>query len=234
MSLATVNQRGYVADPAAGKSWHTLLLGRGGSDTVVGNGMTSVHYGSVTHTGNGQGLVLDLRLGTADLSHLSTNGATLGTLAFSGVRGVTGTRFDANDGFESFRGDGGDDFIDGGSGYDRVSYRFALEGVAVELAAGRVTSPSSGTDTLRSIENVQGSMFDDVYDARGFVGGGVSTVANVGSAADGVNEFIPEGGNDVIHGSGATRLNYENVMVAVRVDLAAGVADARLDAVRKD
>ena len=237
LSLATVNQRGYVADPAAGKSWHTLLLGRGGSDTVVGNGMTSVHYGSVTHTGNGQGLVLDLRLGTADLSHLSTNGATLGTLAFSGVRGVTGTRFDdtllgglgANDGFESFRGDGGDDFIDGGSGYDRVSYRFALEGVAVELAAGRVTSPSSGTDTLRSIENVQGSMFDDVYDARGFAGGSASTTSNVGSLGA-LNEFIPEGGNDTIHGNGQTRLNYDGVMVGISVDLRAGVADARLEA----
>jgi Ca2+-binding RTX toxin-like protein/methionine-rich copper-binding protein CopC len=238
LSQATINHRGYVTDPVFGRSWHTLLLGRGGSDAVVGNGSTSVHYGSVNHTSNGAGLVLDLREGFADLSNLSNNGVALGTLTFSGVRGVTGTRFNdtlvgglaANDPFESFRGDGGDDFIDGGSGFDRASYRWSADGIQVQMAAGVVVSVSSGTDILRGIESVQGSMFADVYDARNFWGGGASTASNIGSLNSDLNEFQPEGGDDVIFGNGKTRLDYDNVMVAVRVDLREGVADARLDA----
>jgi Ca2+-binding RTX toxin-like protein len=238
LSEATINHRGHVVDPVMGSSWHALLLGRGGNDTVVGNDWTFLHFGSVDHTHDGKGLWLDLREGMADLSNLSTNGITLGTVTFSGVRGTIGTRFDdtligglaANDSFESFRGDGGDDFIDGGSGFDRASYRWSADGVNVQLAAGIVSSTSSGSDTLRSIENVQGSMFADVYDARGFWGGGTSTTANVGSFGSGFNEFQPEGGDDLIHGNGRTRLDYDSVMVAVRVDLREGVADARLEA----
>jgi hypothetical protein len=41
---------------------------------------------------------------------------------------------------------------------------------------------------------------------------------------------MPEGGNDTIYGNGSTGISYENAMVGVRVDLKAGVADARLDA----
>jgi len=44
-----------------------------------------------------------------------------------------------------------------------------------------------------------------------------------------LNRFISEGGNDRIVGNGATGISYENAMVGVKVDLKAGVADARLE-----
>ena len=233
---AKFNHLGYITDPSAGVSYHTLLMGRGGQDTVIGNGQTNIHFGAVDASSNGLGVKIDLtNSGVQDLSHLSTRGLGLGSITFTGVRGVTGTKFDdtlsggVNDKFESFRGDGGNDFIDGRKGYDRADYRFSTDAVTIYLAGGFVTSASQGNDTLRGIEEIRGSMNSDVYDARGYVGGFVSGDANVGSDWWGQNAFIPEGGDDTIHGNGATRIDYSNVMVPVQVDLGNGFADARLE-----
>jgi Ca2+-binding RTX toxin-like protein len=231
----TIAQAGYVTIQGEGVSTMLLLIGRGGSDTVIGNGRTYMHFGAVGSTSNGQGLNIDLLSGTANISNLSTNSIANGTVTFSGVNGLFGTRFNDTmlggvlDSFESFRGSAGDDYIDGRSGYDRAEYRNANEGITVNLAQGVATSLSEGTDTLRSIEEIRGSQFADVFDARGFTGGGTSTTANVGSYWWGQNAFLPDGGNDTIYGNGSTRLNYSFAMVGLRVNLAEGVADARLE-----
>ena len=235
LRLATGNQLGYITNPLRGVNYNTLLLGRGGSDTVYGNGDTGVHYGGVTTSTNGLGLTIDLMTGSADLSNLLNGSVALGTLTFSGLRAITGTKFadtmrgGVNDDFETFRGDAGNDFIDGRSGWDRADYRNATEGVQILLRQGQASSTSQGTDTLRSIEEVRGSMFADVYDARGFDGGYTSETFNVGSGWSGSNQFNGEGGNDTIYGNGSTRVSYDTAMVAVQVDLQAGVADARIE-----
>ena len=170
------------------------------------------------------------------MSNLLSNNVALGTLTFSGARSVSATRFNdtliggVNDEFEQFRGEGGNDFIDGGTGWDRADYRFSTDGVQINLRSGTASSVSQGNDTLRSIEAVRGSMSDDVYDARGFVGGAVSTEFNVASNWLAVNEFSPDGGNDIVYGNGATRVSYEQVAVAVKVDLSQSYADALIDA----
>ncbi|NBU77229.1 MAG: hypothetical protein EBS30_18765, partial [Planctomycetes bacterium] len=213
--LAT-NQLGYITDTANGVSYNTILLGRGGSDTVIGNGKTALHFGAVNGSTDGKGLTIDLKLGSANASNLKNGTVALGTETFSGVRSVVGTSFNdslyggGNDEFESFRGEGGDDFIDGRTGYDRADYRNSTEGVTVALAAGTASSASQGTDTLSGIEEIRGSMFDDVLDARGFTGDTTSATANVGSYWWGLNRFISEGGNDIIYGNGATGISYEN------------------------
>src|SRR5262249_29686406 len=84
--------------------------------------------------------------------------------------------FGAGNQTDSFRGMGGGDSFDGGFGYDRVSYGSAPGSIHVDLADGIVTTPNS-TDTLRSIELVTGSDFNDTFDATGFS----STSANSGS-----------------------------------------------------
>ena len=247
-----INHLGYVTSPLDGSSYNALLMGRGGSDTVIGNGLTTVNYGAVDGARDGvTGLKIDLRQASSDLSNLSTAGVALGTLTFSGVRGVHGTRFNDtmiggvadNDEFESFRGDGGNDYIDGGPGIDRAEYRYANEGVTILLAAGQASSESSGSDTLRSIEIIRGSMFADTYDARGFggaanrpgdaavapaTGSAASTLStpNVGSRWWGYNGFVPEGGDDTIHGNGSTLLAYDQSMLAIQADLRKGVVDA--------
>jgi Ca2+-binding RTX toxin-like protein len=236
LTKLTTNQLGYITDPKNGVSYNTILMGRGGSDTILGNGQTSLHFGAVNGSNNGLGLNIDLKLGSADASNLKNGSVALGIETFSGVRSVVGTYLNdtllggVDDDFESFRGEGGNDVIDGRTGYDRADYRWSLDGVTINLSSGTASSASQGTDTLRSIEEIRGSMFDDMLDARGFTGGSTSTTANVGSYWNGLNRFLPEGGNDVIYGNGATGISYENAMVGVRVDLKAGVADARLEA----
>jgi Ca2+-binding RTX toxin-like protein len=302
------NHLGYVTDTSKGASFSTILMGRGGSDTILGNGQTNLHFGAVNGSTDGKGLTFDLSLGTANASNLKSGNVALGTVTFKDVRSVTGTYLNdsllggADDGFEAFRGDGGNDFIDGRTGYDGADYRWSTDGVTVNLAAGTAGSTSQGTDTLRSIEEIRGSMFNDVFNARGFTGGTASTTAdliaaavaaatatattqataqatpvataagtaaglsgaalsafvaqrvqaavtiavatatdaataqataqtaNTGSYWWGLNRFMPEGGDDIIYGNGSTGISYENAMVGVKVDLKAGVADARLEA----
>ena len=97
---------------------------------------------------------------------------------------------------EVFEGRGGNDFINGLGGFDRVIYEFRLDdvttsGVIINLAAGTVTGDSSiGTDTLRSIEAARGTSFADIFDATGFTASstnaGSAGVDNTGAA---LNEF---------------------------------------------
>ena len=244
LSLATTNHLGYVTDPSpaptSGRSSHTLLMGYGGSDTVTGNGLTLLDYASVSAT-TGAGLSIDLAQSTAANPHLSTTSragvqsatASLGTLTFSGVAGVYGTRFaDTLLGStaavtETFAGRAGNDSIDGRGGLDRVDYQDSTEAISLVLSSGSLTNASQGTDTLRSIEIIKGTRFDDVFDARDFVSGS-STTANAGSAGANFNAFEDTGGNDLIQGNGATRVSYLASMVAVQADLATGIVDARI------
>jgi Ca2+-binding RTX toxin-like protein len=109
-----------------------------------------------------------------------------------------------NDRYESFEGLGGDDYIDGGSGYDEVSYANGTsvggtQGAIVNLSAadrvvGGVTVAAQtardgfgGTDRLTSIEGVRGSSFADTL-----IGG------------DGDDFLSGLGGADVIDGGGGS------------------------------
>jgi Ca2+-binding RTX toxin-like protein len=89
------------------------------------------------------------------------------------------------------------------------------------MAAGTVTGDAStGTDTLRSIEAVQGTFFNDVYDATGFGGGGALNVGNNGV----FNQFDGMAGDDTITGNGSTQIVYANATAGVNVDLSTGIA----------
>jgi Ca2+-binding RTX toxin-like protein len=89
------------------------------------------------------------------------------------------------------------------------------------MAAGIVTGDaSSGTDTLRSIEAVQGTIFNDVYDATGFGGGGALNVGNNGT----FNQFDGMAGDDTITGNGSTQIVYVNATAGVSVNLSTGIA----------
>lgn len=78
-------------------------------------------------------------------------------------------------GGDRLSGGAGDDLMDGGSGRDYVSYEDAPAGVSVDLVQERATG-GAGSDTLRRMEVVYGSAFDDVlrgnYLSNGLVGGG--------------------------------------------------------------
>lgn len=65
-----------------------------------------------------------------------------------------------------FSGNSANNVFNGGGGLDTVSYRDADEGVAINLQTGSVHGGRSvGNDTLISIEYVEGSRFNDTYEA---------------------------------------------------------------------
>ena len=78
---------------------------------------------------------------------------------FSGTDGddlLVGGRGD-----DYFRTSEGDDTFSGGNGFDQVTYGNASSGVVVDLGARTATDDFGDTDTLRSIEMVRGSAYDD-------------------------------------------------------------------------
>jgi len=90
-----------------------------------------------------------------------------------------------------FRGEGGNDTIDGGGGIDTASYASSTGGVVADLTTGSVTDGLGGTDRLLNVENLSGS--------------GTAADTLLGSALD--NLLIGNGGNDTLDGrDGADRV----------------------------
>jgi len=59
-------------------------------------------------------------------------------------------------------GFGGADALDGGAGIDTARYIYATSGVTIDLAAGTGAGAQAQGDTLINIENVFGTIYDDV------------------------------------------------------------------------
>ncbi|NML15005.1 calcium-binding protein [Azohydromonas caseinilytica] len=227
----------------------------GGNDTIVGNGETVLNYSGVAGA-----LSLSLAgqaFGAAGVDIVLSYGGPINATSpglapvVSGVSGLRGGNYDdtlvgggqvntqgfgtggtlsGDRGAERFRGQGGDDFIDGRSGLDRVEYNTGTpmtEGIRVQLAQGIVTGDAIvvGTDTLRGIESVVGTYLDDLYDATGFtLANAALRSANSGDcivsampgetlASTAFNEYRAVGGNDRVIGNGATRLNFSSMGV---------------------
>lgn len=225
LTLATGSNFAYATRPKQDFISHHIIGINGGSDTVLGNGATQIHIANPNATLlSGSGATIDLSKGSANLSNLSG----YGTLTFSGIAGLVGTKFNdsltgggpADSVLEIFNGQQGNDTIDGAGGYDSSNYDSATNGVSVDLAAGVVSGGNWGTDTLLHVEGIRGTDYDDTFDSRGF--GSQST--NAGSLGT-FNLFAPDGGNDVVYGNGNTTVSYVNSWIGVKVDLALG-ADA--------
>ena len=202
---------------------NNIFEGGGGNDNITGSSGAQVSYS----TGNGgtqisylhalDGVTVDLRAGTAH-GTAANDVAHVGTDTFTQVSGVIGSNFndtllgtDSVPHGDSFFGGAGNDFIDGRIGYDNVSYYYFFDPsvvtgpISVDLAAGTVTGDASvGTDTLRSIEIVRGTQFNDIYTAVGFGLAGALNVSDMGN----FNQFDGMGGNDTITGNGNTRIDY--------------------------
>lgn len=214
----TFNAGGFsgLSTNAGSNGTANLFEGMGGNDTIIGNGNTRISFQSATG-----GVTVDMAAGTA------TGDASVGTDTFGGVNSARGSNSDdvflGGNANERFEGLGGDDFINGGGGSNDTAAYGDLPGsqssINVNLAAGIVTGATTGTDTLRSIEIVSGSEFDDVFDATGFSG----TSLNAGSNGT-FNQFEGLAGNDTIIGNGFTVASYLGATAGVTVDLVAGIA----------
>jgi Ca2+-binding RTX toxin-like protein len=89
------------------------------------------------------------------------------------------------DGDDRLVGRGGNDRLEGGIGSDTADYAEAMQSVFVDLTAGSASGVEIGTDTLFSIENVDGGFGDDSI--RGDAG---------------TNRLLGSGGADQLEGRG--------------------------------
>ncbi|MBY0322259.1 MAG: VCBS domain-containing protein [Reyranella sp.] len=223
---------------------YNVFRGSGGTDTIIGNGYTTLDYGD-----SSTAITVDLVAGTvvhgASLNIPVNSSVALGaagTDTISGVRDISnGSAFNdvvhggntstLNMEYEGFRGGGGNDTFFGAAGFDEAKYddgNSALTmGVTIVMAAGSDASgaysqvsgdPLFGIDKLYGVEAIRGSLLNDTYDATGFnSGNALNTFFEGPFASANFNRFTGYAGNDTITGNGQTQLDYRSAEAGITV-----------------
>jgi Ca2+-binding RTX toxin-like protein len=122
------------------------------------------------------------------------------------------------------------DLLDGGSGQDEARYHQAGAGLLADLASSNVNTGEAAGDTYVSIEDLFGSNFADTLngdDAANVLSGhgGNDTINGRGGAdtllgGDGDDNLIGGAGVDTYNGgNGIDRVQYQDSLVGLRVDL---------------
>lgn len=211
-------------DTLRGEAGDDYFTGGLGADLLEGGG----GFDTANYSDAGSAVQVELALGTAQGGGGSDTLVSI-ELAFGSpygdlLKGGNPTNGSgATDGFEGFRGNAGNDTIDGGAGFDRAQYDNSPYAVQVTLGGSspgsardgwrsNTSDPASdGTDTLINIEEVRGSAHNDTL---------------TGSEETGRYEsFEGRAGNDTINGRGGTdRASYQTSPNAVSVNLGLGTA----------
>lgn len=218
-------------DLICGNGGDDLIAPMGGSDKVDGGpGSNQLFYGFAKRGVNvnlpaqqatGEGADLIKRFDTVSGSDFndSITGDSNTNFLFGGsgddqlIGGPTSTAGD-EDQLDIIAPGDGDDSVDGGDGFDMVSYQdfeppqdsTSTTGVNIDLFAGRATG--FGTDRLSHLEAVWGSEFDDTI-----------------KGDNASNFLVPAGGNDAV--SGGSGFDYAIFWFAsgdVTANLATGTA----------
>ncbi|MFZ1628177.1 MAG: calcium-binding protein, partial [Anaerolineae bacterium] len=185
----------------------------GGNDSVDASGLTaprpSMLFGGVGNDQLTGGAGNDLlRGGLGD----DTLGGGLGNDTLAGAEG--NDILNGGDGNDTLVGRDGNDTLDGGAGNDTASYQVASAGIALDLGAGVASNDGFGNSdvlVVGTIENVNGSNFDDVISGDGNANrlngnNGSDTLAG-GAGADTINGG---NGNDLLAGDGGGDAIYGN------------------------
>ncbi|NBS96449.1 MAG: tandem-95 repeat protein, partial [Betaproteobacteria bacterium] len=208
----------FYADTLIGGIANEWFEGRGGADSIDGGGGSN----TVSYFNDTAGVTVKLGGwvgGGGEFAAGYAGSATDGSGAidvFKNIQGVIGSNYadvitgDAND--NRLDGRGGNDTIDGGAGNDWVVYNQAMQGVRVDLSQGKAFDDGQGigdapqteaveTDTLISIENVQGGWGNDSIvgsaEANELQGGAGSDTLDGGAGND---TLVGGAGNDSIIG----------------------------------
>ncbi|SER04649.1 calcium-binding protein, partial [Thalassovita taeanensis] len=223
---------GVVVELSAGRAED----GEGGTDTLIG---IEAAHGSQFND------VLGGDLGDNELQGFGGNDTINGAQGDDLLLGGDGhDSLFGGTGDDEIWGGRGNDTIDGGAGLDFMRYRDSTARVVVDLVNGEAQDGFGGSDTLRDIENIDGSIFDDVLrgdqnanELRGYDGGDTlsgnagndTLLGNAGNdnlqGQTGNDEIWGGRGNDTIDGgAGIDLLRYLDSTAGVSVDLAGGTA----------
>ncbi|QKE65572.1 matrixin family metalloprotease [Aquipseudomonas campi] len=172
------------ANKLSGNAGKDVLDGGAGADNMIGGDGNDTYYvddigDSVSETN------ADAASGGSDIvfSYLAdySLGANLEKLRIMAAGNANGSGNALNN---LIHAGAGDNVLDGGDGNDTLSYRHATQGVSVSLAlSGAQDTGGSGSDTLLSFENLNGSQYDDSL---------------IGTAA--ANTLSGDLGNDILDG----------------------------------
>jgi Ca2+-binding RTX toxin-like protein len=177
------------ADSLTGSTLDNTLNGGAGADTLVGGDGSDIYYVNssldvVSET--------DALSDTGGLDRVNSylNAYTLGTNVENGRILAKGTAsLSGNDLNNALCAGAGNNVLDGGTGTDTVSYYYASAGITASLATtGAQDTGSSGSDTLKNIENLAGSTHADKL-----TGNALNNTLNGGAGAD---TLIGGDGND--------------------------------------
>ncbi len=198
-------------DTLLGGTGDDYIEGGAGADLIDGGPQDGLAFGAdfAAYAHSDAAVSIDLGAGTASGGHAT------GDMLFN-IEGVIGSDFadtliGRNAADDRFMGRGGDDFINGLTGFDLVDYVESPNGVTVDLSMGTASDGWGSTDTLMSIERVHGSEFNDVL-----IGSDTTLVAEF---------FRGRTGDDFIDGKGGFDLaDYSITQGPVDVNLATGIA----------
>jgi Ca2+-binding RTX toxin-like protein len=183
-------------DTLNGDAGNDTLFGLGGNDTLNGGADNDTAWGGAgDDTINGND-------GNDNLNGEDGNDTIDGGIGNDFLDGGNNNdTLRGGDGDDVLRGSAGDDNLDGGPGSDTADYSTSPAGVSIDLADGNREADGFGnTDGLTSIENLNGSAFDDLL-----LG---DDNANVISGNDGNDRILGRGGNDnLLGGNGDDKLN---------------------------
>lgn len=199
-------------DMLDGGAGDDILVGGVGADLLIGGAGTDV----ASYALSAEGVSVSLMTG------LGSGGDALGD-TLSGIERLVGSAFadllagdaganviDGGLGDDILQGWGGDDTllgsqgadsISGGDGVDTLTYASSKAGVTINLLTGLASGGDAESDVFTGIENLTGSIWDDIL-----TGNGESNFIHAGAgndfiAAGGGADFVSGGaGNDVIDG----------------------------------
>lgn len=216
------------ANELHGDDGDDLLIGGAGADVLNGGAGTD----TASYASGRVGVIVNLRSGLGQGG--DAEGDTLfdienlvGSSGADQLSGDGGSNvLDGGSGNDALFGDDGDDVLiggagadalDGGEGRDAASYITSRGGVTVDLALGVGLAGDAAGDIYKGIEDVVGSNANDV------ITGDASD--NILSGLAGNDILVGDAGADVLDGGdGIDTASYATSVLAVTIDLAAGLA----------
>lgn len=234
--------RGLSAnDTLSGGSGHDTLTGGGGADWLdggegvdtasFGGAAVSINLTSGVHGGEAAG---DVFVSIERFAGTGNGDTMVGNASGNTFLGRGGDdRLYGYEGSDTLDGGAGADTLDGGGGSDWASYASSGQGVYADLSLGKVLYGDAQGDTLVSIENLEGSGYNDT------LAGGED--ANTLWGQGGNDELRGNGGNDTLAGQagsdtltgglgadyldggdGADWASYTDSSAGVTIDLSSG------------